>query len=229
MEIELAIERAQMRKFLSSQLTANKVDPDQIARYLHDTLGHNLAYLCLKLDQLSGDGAFQDIVFIQHEIERVRDIADLAYEQMRNSLSDLRGEPLPEFETAIREYASSAANQAGFTVSIQIEGKSRTLPAPLQRQILYIFREALRNIQKHARATRVSIKISWEAEDLALLIEDDGCGFDVGTSTNLPGHFGLKIIEECTRELNGHFVLNSKLNAGTKIHLCFPVRQQIYI
>jgi signal transduction histidine kinase len=228
LEAELAIERAHLRRLLSSLDSANKIEQDKIARYLHDTLGHNLAFLRLKLDQLSGDGALQDIVLIQQEIERMRDIADLAYEQMRNSLSDLRGEPVPEFAAAIQEYAVTAGNRAGFDVLLQIDGTSRPLPTLLQRQILYVLREVLRNIEKHARASKVWIRLSWEAEDLVIHIEDDGCGFDVGAARNQPGHFGLQIIEQCIQEFHGHFMLRSEVNAGTKVELCFPIDQYNY-
>jgi two-component system nitrate/nitrite sensor histidine kinase NarX len=229
LETDLAIERAQMKRRLSSQDAVKKFEHDRIARYLHDTLGHNLAFLRLKLDQLSGDEALLDIVAIQQEIERMRDIADLAYEQMRNSLSDLRGEPVPEFVAAVRECAAAAGERAGFEVRLQADGQSRALPAELQRQILYILREALRNIEKHARASKVWIRIVWGIGNLMLFIRDDGRGFNVDAAAMQPGHFGLKIIRECTEELNGSFLITSKVNSGTVIDLCFPLEQPVHM
>jgi signal transduction histidine kinase len=227
LEAELAIERDQLRIMLSSQDAMKKVEHERISRYLHDTLGHNLAYLRLKLDQLSGDDALQDIYAIQQEIERMRDIADLAYEQMRKSLSDLREEPIPEFATAVQEYVNSIGDQSGLEVLLLTEGEARLLPDQLQRQILYILREVMRNVEKHAQASKVWLRIVWEKENLTIVVRDDGRGFDVNGAHKQSGHLGLKIIEECTEELHGRFVLSSKQHQGTQVYLSFPLDHHV--
>jgi nitrate/nitrite-specific signal transduction histidine kinase len=225
-EIALALERNQMRRLLSLHAAAKKAENERIARYLHDTLGHNIAYLHLKLDQLSGD-ELQDTLVIRSEIERMRDIAEQAYEQVRNSLSDLRGEPTPEFFSAIQDSAIAASIRSGFTLRIYRKGQPRTLPIQTQRHILYILREVLRNIEKHAGAQRVKIVILWKNDDLILSVKDDGVGFDVEAARKQSGHYGLKIIEECVLQINGCVAISSSAKRGAKITFRFPLKEQL--
>ena len=73
--VALAMDTAKLKNRLENQPVAIQNERERIARQLHDTLGQNLAYLRLKLDQMSTNNATSDIAFIQQDLERMRDIA----------------------------------------------------------------------------------------------------------------------------------------------------------
>jgi len=224
-EIALALNNARLQHSAGAQEEVLVHYRQQIAQDLHDTLGQNLAYLRLKLDQLSGDNSLQSIVEIGKELGRMREVADEAYQQIRSTLDHLEPAIPSCLATALQELAEQIATRAGFTVETTSVGQSVQLSNFQRRQILYIFREALNNIEKHARASKVSIHLTWLEERVAIQIQDDGCGFDpqeTNNETEPDRHFGLAIMQERAQDINAHFHLESSPGAGVKIELVAP-------
>jgi two-component system NarL family sensor kinase len=89
------------------------------------------------------------------------------------------------------------------------------------RQLFYIFREALGNIEKHAHAKHVSGEFIWGDQTLTLSILDDGIGFDA-ESVQTSGHFGLKFMRERTEQLKGSFYIRSVPGKGTTVTAVIP-------
>jgi two-component system nitrate/nitrite sensor histidine kinase NarX len=224
LDMTLAIERVQLRRIVSNQRATIKEEHHRIARNLHDTLGQNLAYLRLKLDQLSGADAMKDIALIRLELERMREIADQAYNQVRGSLSELREDTIPDISRVIHDCALEAGQRAGFSVNMMSRGEPRILSVQVYKQTLFILKEALRNIEQHAEASQVWINFSWDRECLSTIIKDDGIGFDLDDSSNHYGHYGLKIIQERADEIRASLELASKINAGTELILRVPIQ-----
>jgi nitrate/nitrite-specific signal transduction histidine kinase len=104
---------------------------------------------------------------------------------------------------------------------MEVAGVTRRLPPAYQRQILFIFREIIANIERHASAKEVRINLSWEKEWLALKVQDDGRGFDPQV-WKLPGHLGMNIINERATEIGGEFKVRSELELGTEVLLIVP-------
>jgi two-component system nitrate/nitrite sensor histidine kinase NarX len=88
-------------------------------------------------------------------------------------------------------------------------------------QILRIAQESLTNIRKHAQAHTVRVLLSTRGDNaLALLIEDDGIGFENAAKIGRPGeHIGLSIMEERARRLGGELRIESDPGEGTRIEL----------
>ncbi|MDI6693900.1 MAG: GAF domain-containing sensor histidine kinase [Anaerolineales bacterium] len=224
-EIALALNNARLQHSAGAQEQTLVRYRQQIAQDLHDTLGQNLAYLRLKLDQLSSDDTLQSIAEIGKELNRMREVADEAYRQIRSTLDHLEPAAPGCLATALQELAEQAAARAGFTVETTSVGQSVQLSAFQRRQILYIFREALNNIEKHANASKVSIRLTWLEERVAIQIQDDGRGFTPQNENNeieRDRHFGLAIMQERAQDINGHFHLESTPGVGTKIELVAP-------
>jgi signal transduction histidine kinase len=89
------------------------------------------------------------------------------------------------------------------------------------RQLFYVFREALTNIEKHSRAHKASIQTRWEDRSLRLQVSDDGVGFD---PSRMPygGHYGLKFMKERVELLNGSLKIKSTDGAGTTLEVQVP-------
>jgi signal transduction histidine kinase len=220
--LAMAIHSAQPTRSAALQTEAVKAERQRIARDLHDTLGQSIGFLHLKLDQLATDSALHEIVEIQQELERMRDVASEAYTQVRNTLSDLKPAKEQVLATAILQRAQSAGERAHFQVQVRSQGQPQALPPRVYRHVLYLFREALTNVEKHAHARRVEISLEWTAETLRLTLVDDGRGFD--PDILVPnGHFGLEIMRERAHEVNGQLNIQSSPSAGTRISLSLPL------
>ena len=221
-DIALAIQNFHKTDFIFESAAA-QAERQRIARQLHDTLAQDLAFLRLKLEQLLYNDRARTGGDFGNELFRLYKTADHSYEQVRHSLRSMRGETKLEFSDALYEFANTIADNSNFKVEITQEGSPSELSVEMQRKILYIMREVLRNVGKHAHANLANIKITWETDFVQIDADDNGKGFDVNTALNKTQSCGLNIIEEVVAELNGHFDLESQENAGTSIRLWFPI------
>ncbi len=221
-EMSLIIDNANLQYVEQRQGDIARNERMRIARNLHDTLGQHVSYLRLKLEQLNSAQLSSDLSQHQEDLTKMLMIADEAYEQIRNTLEDLRMAEHRDIEEAIHLYASQAAERAGFSVSVQSSGKVGTLSPRQSRQILYIVREALNNVEKHANAQKVAIHLQWYDDEFKLMAYDNGIGFSP-KELNIVDHYGMAIMEERSRSINASLAIESALGEGTKITLCLPL------
>ncbi len=206
-------------------LTAHKqaeLERERIARDLHDSLGHSLGYLHLKLDQLAASEGLDDVTVLRREVARMRDVASQAYEMVRGMLATLHPSNATDLATGLLVMARAAGQRADFEVQLSSEGRTRALHPIVQQQALYLFREALNNVVKHASAGHVDIHLSWGESALTITLADDGCGFAVGELVP-EGHYGLGMMQERAHEVNGQLTFRSRPGAGTQVALRVPL------
>jgi signal transduction histidine kinase len=86
-----------------------------------------------------------------------------------------------------------------------------------------VAQEAVRNVVRHAGATRMSVTVRREGDDLLLEVVDDGGGFDPAVPRPA-GHLGLRSLERLVRDSRGTLVVTSAAGAGTTVHLEVPAR-----
>jgi signal transduction histidine kinase len=97
------------------------------------------------------------------------------------------------------------------------------LPMDMSRNLIMIFKEALNNCLKYARAKNVSLDVSLKKKDvLQLLLKDDGVGFDMHTVKK--GN-GINNMYTRAERLNGKLYIDSRPNKGTIITLTFKIPQ----
>jgi signal transduction histidine kinase len=221
-EMALAINNARLRFSISSQAAASEAQFQQIARNLHDTLGQNISYLHLKLDQLTGEDALREISSVKQDLERMRDISEEAYRQVRSTLEDLQTETQGNLANIILERARAMGERAHFIVTFNQEGQYRYITPSKKQQLDYITREVFYNIERHANAKNISILLNWHDNGLTLTIKDDGQGF-ITNKIEPKGHYGLQIMQERVRNINGQMTITSNLGSGTEVKLWIPL------
>jgi signal transduction histidine kinase len=204
------------------RITTIESERTRLARDLHDTVGQNLAYMRLKLERLSSEEPTPDVAQLKHELRQLSDLMDTTCELVRGKLVELRPPASPELATALLDYARIVGRRAHFAVEFHNRGQSRHLPERTQREVVYLFREALVNIEKHANAQCVRIELTWLADGLSLSLVDDGEGFDPEAIAS-NGHFGLEIMRERVEEINGRLSLRSQRHFGTELMLWLPL------
>ena len=229
-EIAFALERAYLRSTTQSQAAIAEAERRAIAQDLHDTLGQNVAFLRLKLDQILVDTAENgnSLDQVRPELEKMREISDEAYIQVRQALTDLNPENTKDLAKAILDIGRRVGDRSGFKMVVRQNGTPRALRPNVKRQVLYICREAFNNIEKHAHASQVDAEIGWEDGVFSLKISDNGLGFALA-DVDTQNHFGLGIMRDRAQAAGGTLDIESQLNHGTLITLKVPLPRAVVV
>ncbi len=140
-----------------------------------------------------------------------------AQAEMRVLLSELRPTTLADTEMGelLLLLSNAFSGRTNIPVDLTVSGEGNH-PADTQEALYRICQEALNNIAKHTKATRVEIEMRHSPFGLKLSIRDNGCGFD--TSDLLPpGHYGLNMMRERAEAVQALFRITSQPNIGTEI------------
>jgi signal transduction histidine kinase len=196
-----------------------------VSSFVHDQLGQNLGYMHLKLDQLSVDESVNKLKNIRSELERLREVANESYEIVRDILKKLQPETIPHLTNLLREHSKNLSHRANFELDFKAIGKPVNLPANTQQLIFFAFREIISNVEKHAKARKVSVLVVWNELFLDISVADDGEGFEPGTVDNSE-HFGMEIMKERIKSIKGQLSVNSSTGSGTVVSISVPLEER---
>jgi two-component system NarL family sensor kinase len=221
--LSIAIERA--RLFNKSAESGAVEERNRLAREIHDTLAQGLAGITLQLetaDVLLESG--QEPKKINAAIQQALKLARANLEEARRSVLDLRAAPLEgrTLAQALKALAQEAAAQGDLDVDFELVGGERPLPVRIEAGLYRIAQEALANVVQHAAAQHVSLSLTILPDQAALVVEDDGHGFDPERTRR--DRFGLIGLNERARLLGGTLQLHSSPGAGTHIEISVPLR-----
>ncbi len=202
--------------------TAVETEQRRLARYLHDTAGQDLSYLLMKIDHLRAETEAIETPALKRELDELHTVADRAYEHVRLTLTALYPREADSLIAALYEQALLVGRERDdFQVNLTVNGEERPLSPYLQSKIMSIFREAIINVKKHARAQNVDLAFRWTDSSLAVTMQDDGRGFAMDQKREA-GHYGLQIMAERAREINGSLDVQSQPGKGTKVAFYLP-------
>jgi signal transduction histidine kinase len=122
---------------------------------------------------------------------------------------------------AVRAECARFSRREGIAVSIDAGNVPGDLPGNVKLCVYRILQEALRNVARHAGATRVRILLTDEGGLLRLAVEDDGKGFSPQGMDRRAG-LGLISMKERTQQVGGDFSLDSGPGRGTVIRITVP-------
>ena len=197
----------------------------EIARDLHDTVGQNIGYLRMRLDYLS-ETNLKPKMDMRTEVTNMLEVANESYELIRGTLAVLQSGGLADPLTLFIQYAHQIEERSPFKVGVASRGEPRPLSPAQVRQLFFVFREALSNIEKHADASQVAVEFDWVDDCLTLMITDDGHGFRPENAA-IGGHYGLKFMQERITSLHGTFSIRPTNGKGTTIKITLPYEQTI--
>ncbi|MFN8420075.1 MAG: GAF domain-containing sensor histidine kinase [Anaerolineae bacterium] len=223
--LSIAIERA--RLFANSTRLGALEERNRLAREIHDTLAQGLAATSMQLETaevlLESGG---DSEKLRRAVERALQLTRQNLEEARRSVLDLRAEPLEgkTLAEALSTLAQEVTENAGLRLRYASEGNVHSIPLRIEIGLYRIAQEALTNVVRHARASKVTIKLKAENDTVALIIEDDGQGFDPDQVS--AGRFGLIGINERARLLGGSANLCSEPGEGTALEVNIPLEDE---
>ncbi|HEV8660487.1 MAG TPA: ATP-binding protein, partial [Thermoanaerobaculia bacterium] len=124
------------------------------------------------------------------------------------------------------DYLERWKEQTGISTELMIDGDLRVRPA-VELQLVRIVQEALTNVRKHARASRVTVALHKTAGRIVATVTDDGIGFD--PSAKIRGDFprlGLATMRERAESVGGSVAVESTRGAGTTVRFELPLEDQ---
>ncbi len=112
-------------------------------------------------------------------------------------------------------------------VELHVDGVEMMLPPNSVHHLVCIGQEAISNALRHATPRRIDVRLVFQKGEVRLEVEDDGCGFQPGRSSDKKGHFGMMVMEERARKLGGDFTVHSTLRRGTEVVVRVPFSPDI--
>jgi two-component system, NarL family, sensor histidine kinase LiaS len=142
--------------------------------------------------------------------------AQRAQRETTRLIEDLRPGSLQEqgLAAALNDYTLLVGAQEHLLIYLEVIGDDRRLPSSVSEALYRVVQEALHNIARHARATRVDVHLRCDVERVKLTIEDNGVGFD--TTRRSPG-LGLVNMQERMLNVGGRLSLESQVGVGTTV------------
>jgi len=224
-QVAIAIENARLYEHVQSLATIQ--ERERIGREMHDGLAQALALLYLRLQQTHEDAAAGQTVHTVQDLQQMIDITERAHDEVRQAIFGLRTRVSRGLGLipALTEYLNEFRAQNGLPVELDVVGNQPINP-PLasEVQLIRIVQEALSNVRKHARASRVWVRLQREDLWVRVTIEDDGLGFEPGKVTSPDRHhFGLQTMRERAEGLGGTLEIDTAPGRGTRIVAILPV------
>jgi signal transduction histidine kinase len=223
------LEEVQHREALRSEYLKRVVDVQEaerqrIARELHDETGQALTAIGLGIR-----GAIStlqnDKKKAATQLRHLEGLIANSLNELQRLIADLRPSHLDDLglAAALRWYAGELQSHSGLRVAVQVEGDLRPISAPVKTALFRVAQEALVNVVKHAQATSAKVNLVFKDDEVALTIEDDGCGFEPGrVEASGRKSWGLMGMEERAHLLGGVFRLESSIGEGTYILVEMP-------
>lgn len=212
----LADKERQRARLLGALLNAQEEERGRISRDLHDQIGQALTGILLGLDAA---GAASDPT----GLARLKELTSTTLADVRRIALDLRPSVLDELglEAAVRRCARDTHERHGVTV--HVTAQLPRLDNQLETVLYRVVQEALTNVVRHARAGSVSVVATADEQQVKLVIEDDGIGFDEAA---LPAaeRIGLMGMRERMELLGGSLRIESGRGRGTTVYARVPRR-----
>jgi len=209
----VAIENA--RLYEQAQQLAVLEERQRLARELHDSVSQALYGIALGA-RTARALLDRDPKKVVEPLNYVLSLAEAGLAEMRALIFELRPESLETegLVAALSKQTAAVRARHNITVNTEFCDEPR-LSFEIKEAFYRIAQEALNNTAKHARATRIDLRLLCSEGRMTLLVQDNGAGFDPGGQ--FPGHLGLKSMRERIARLGGSFQVDSAPGQGTRV------------
>ncbi len=224
-EITVKLDGLQQKQQVGLRIVqAQEEERRRIAREIHDGPAQSLANLVLRAEfceQLLS----RDPGSVRSELEKLKNSVRSTLQDIRKIIFDLRPMSLDDLGLVggLRRFFGDFQERYGLPVEFLVFGQEKALEQMYSIALFRIVQEALNNIVKHARASRVVVKLELLPQQVIIAVKDDGMGFDPQSVEQDGGHYGLLNMRERARLLNGELQVKSAPGRGTEIYVMIPI------
>ncbi len=220
-DVTLQYERQRdLEAYAHGILDAREEEQRCIGRELHDGPLQTLVLICRKLDTIGDPAASRAAGEARHLAEDTVDELRRISRALRPSVLDDLG-----LSAALQSEVTALARRSGVGARFVRSGAEARLPAPIELALLRVTQEALHNVERHAGANTVLVRLTYGRARVRLQVRDDGCGYLPQSASELlqAGKLGLVGMEERARLVGGRMTARSCPGVGTTVEIAIPV------
>jgi signal transduction histidine kinase len=216
----------ELRRLSQELVKAQEEERRELSRELHDEVGQALTALGMDLGALATARADATPLF-QEQLAEAKQLVERTTQMVRDLAMGLRPSMLddlglaPALEWQVREFS----RRTGIPVDLGVDGALEELPEAHRTCVYRVVQEALTNCARHSQARHVRVAIHGGPEQLALMVQDDGVGFQVERARQSGAGLGLLGIEERVRALGGTIEIVSQPQRGTLLNALMPLSE----
>jgi PAS domain S-box-containing protein len=221
-EAKLLDYQKQLRSLASELALTEERERRSIAADLHDRIGQALAMTKIKLTELRESMAGTEFA---KSLDSINNMVHQTILDTRSLVFDISPPILYElgFEAAVEWLAEQMQDQSGISFQFRDDRQPKPLDDDIRIFLFKAMRELLMNVVKHSQASEAKISIERNKEQIHIVVQDNGEGFDpskIGYQMGKPSGFGLFSI----RERGGNLRIESKPGVGTRVMLKAPLK-----
>lgn len=222
----IELEMAELNNRLQASMELERL---RLAQELHDSPMQSLYSAIYRIEELrsNADPSLKDALGdVKQHIQNV-------LQDLRATAKELRPPTIFNFglENAIRSHANDIAEKhPNLNIQLSLAHDRQILPEKVRLALFRIFQQSLANVIRHAKATEVHVRFSFDAEEANLEITDNGRGFHVPSNWIdfvRQGHYGLAGAAERANALGGAFNVQSRPGHSTNIRVTIPWRESV--
>jgi signal transduction histidine kinase len=211
-----------LRRLSQRLVQAQELERAALSRELHDEVGQMMTALGMELKNLeslrhSAGDAFDRRMSDARRLntDAMRAIRDLAMGLRPSMLDDIG------LEAALQWQGREFSRHTGVNAKVIVEGTLDDLGDAQQTCIYRVVQEALTNCARHAKAKSVGVSVRTEDDNIIVVVQDDGIGFN--SAASLKGGLGLLGLRERVETLDGRLLISSQPQKGTILQVEIPI------
>ncbi|HBY95176.1 MAG TPA: histidine kinase [Chloroflexi bacterium] len=207
-------------------IEAQESERQHLARQMHDGPAQSLTNLILQAEIC--ERLFDtDAAKARAELGSLKNAVNTTFQKVRDFIFDLRPMMLDDLGLVptLRRYVSGFEEKNKIAVHLQLVGKERRLPPPIEVTTFRAIQELLNNASRHARASHIQVTLDISGDPAVTIVEDDGSGFDVpaALTTSRQRTVGLVALKERIELFNGQIAVESSVGRGTRVRIEIPI------
>ena len=186
---------------------------NRLARELHDSVKQQVFAVSMQL------GAARALLNEENQaygpVTEAERLARQAGAELTTLIRELRPAGLESktLTEALQEYLTAWSRQNGIAADLRAD-RASSIPFANEETLFRVAQEALANVARHSQARHVSVELANKPDEILLMIEDDGVGFEMG---RVAKGVGLDSMRERLEAVGGHLSISSENSSGTRV------------
>lgn len=214
--------QSRLRALAAELSTVEEAERRRLSESIHDNLGHLITALQMRMAALKKESPNEAYSM---EIDKLLELSDKAMIAARNLTFELSPPPLYEsnFLSAIEWLISLYRDRYAMRIELSVSGRICPVNSKAGFALYRATGELLLNVVKHSGVLEAEVILREQSGHIEVIVTDSGKGFDADFDSSSGSGFGLFSIRERIEHLGGLFLIESKLERGTKAVVRLPL------
>lgn len=231
-QVTRMLESAKNRQMLGLKIImAQEEERKRIAREIHDGLAQTMAHVVLRTEIAERMLSQENLDSVKEELSDLKGQVRDGLEEVRKMIFNLRPMALDDLGLipTLHKFVQDFEEKSKIRTRFELAGREKRLPSEMEVAVYRLIQEAFSNVLKHAKATYISLTITFQKHMTQIVVKDNGIGFNVEEMESkmiTSSHYGLIGMQERIDLLEGKIDIESKKGEGTKITMLIPINPE---